>query len=279
MVRLVRDPLVHFLLIGAGLFALLTWLSDDSNPQEIRVTEETVRAALLARLPANNARPSDAELEAMIDSLIRDEVYYREALALGLDVDDDQVRTRLIEKMRYLSEDLADPQPADEDELRSFFDAAPLRFAIPEAVTFDHVYFSPSQRGDDVEAQAAAALQQLRQGADPTTLGDSTPLGARFTDAATERLTVLFGDAMTEAVFDLPVDVWSGPFESDFGLHLVRVGNRREARRRSYEEARADVLEAFAQARREQRNEAAWQSMRERYEIIVEWPEELEETN
>lgn len=279
MGKLVRDPLIHFLLIGAGLFAALTWLSDDSNPQEILVTEDAVRAALRTRLPSQSARPSAPELDAIVDSLIRDEVYYREALALGLDVDDDQVRTRLIEKMRYLSEDIADPEPRDEAQLREFFDAAPQRFAIPEAVTFDQVYFSPSQRGDAVETQALAALQQLRQGADPAAVGDSTPLGSRFTDAAAERLSVLFGETMTASVFDLPVDVWSGPFESDFGLHLVRVVSRRAARQPTYDEARAAVLEAFAQDARAQRNEEAWQRMRGRYDVIVEWPDELEVEN
>lgn len=279
MEKLVRDPLVHFLLIGAVLFAVLSWVSDESDPQEIVVSDDLISAALRSRLPSQSARPSQAELDAIVDALIRDEVYYREALALGLDVDDDQVRTRLIEKMRYLSEDTADPEPQDEAELQNFFAAAPERFALPEAVTFDQVYFSPSQRGDAVQAQAREALQQLRDGADPAGLGDSTPLGARFTDAGAERLRVLFGEAMTESVFDLPIGEWSGPFESDFGLHLVRVAGRRAARQLTYEEARPAVLEAFAQDRRAQRNEAAWQAMRERYDVVVEWPDELEVAN
>jgi len=279
MVKIVRDPLVHFLLIGAALFAVLSWLGEEPNPQEIRVTEEALQAALRTRLPSASAQPSRAELDAIVDSLIRDEVYYREALALGLDVDDDQVRTRLIEKMRYLSEDTADPQPGDEQELREFYAAAPERFAIPAAVSFDQVFFSPSQRGAEVRDQALAALQQLTIGGDPAEFGDSTPLGERFSDASADRLSVLFGPAMTESVFALPLDVWSGPFESDFGLHLVRVTDRRAARQPNFDEARSAVLDAYAQDKRAQLNEAQWQAMRERYDVVVDWPDELEVTN
>jgi hypothetical protein len=279
MQKLISDPLVHFLFIGACLFAVLAWFSDESDPQEIRVSAEAIRAAMLTRLPVQAGGASRADLDALVDSLIRDEVYYREALALGLDVDDDQVRTRLIEKMRYLSEDIADPEPADEAELRDFFDADPTRFALPESVSFDHVFFSPSQRGAEVRAQADSALALLRDGAQAATVGDSSPLGARFERAAAPRLNILFGETMTAAVFAAPVDEWSGPFESDFGLHLVRVTDHSPARQRTFAEARDAVLAAFASDRRERRNEAAWQAMRSRYEVIVDWPEELGAAN
>lgn len=274
MRKLIADPLIHFLLIGAALFAALSWFSDDSDPREIRLTAEQVRTAVRNQLPQGQGAPGRSELEAMIEPLIRDEVFYREALALGLDTDDDQVRTRLIEKMRYVSEDLADPEPAQTAQLRELFDAAPERFAVPEAVTFEHVYFSPSQRGDAVAQDAAAALAALRAGAPAS--GDSTPLGDTFADATRDRLQILFGDAMTAAVFELPAEVWSGPFESDFGLHLVRVIEHRAARQPSFAQVEAQVREAFAADRREQRNAEAWAQMREHYEIVIEWPNEFD---
>jgi len=181
--------------------------------------------------------------------------------------------------MRYLSEDMADPEPADEAQLRAFFDADPGRFAIAEAVTFDHVYFSPSQRGERVTAEAAGALEQLRAGGDPAALGDSTPLGAQFTQAEAERLRVLFGESMTAGIFAAQDDVWSGPFESDFGFHLVRVSERRPPGQPTFEQAHTAVLDAFAADRRAQRNEAAWQAMRARYDVVVEWPDEIEANN
>ncbi|MGD8324349.1 MAG: peptidylprolyl isomerase [Gammaproteobacteria bacterium] len=279
MRKLPGDPLVHFLLIGAVLFAVLTWRSSESDPQQVRLSEDQIRAVLRSQILPGGRTPTRAELQALIEPVIRDEIYYREALALGLDADDDQVRTRLIEKMRYVSEDLADPEPADEARLRELFEAAPARFALPEAVTFDHLYFSPGQRGEAITADAAAALAALRRGADPASFGDSTPLGDAFSLATRDRLNILFGTEMATALFAAETGVWAGPFESDFGLHLARVTERRAARQPDYAEVREQVREAFAADQRAQRNAEAWAAMRERYEVVIEWPEELESAN
>lgn len=275
MLRLPGDPLIHFLAIGAGLFIVLSWLSDDTDPRQITVSAEQVRAVLQTTLVGDQSTRTRSELEALVQPLIRDEVLYREALALGLDVEDDQVRTRLIEKMRYVSEDLADPEPADESQLREFFAADPARFVVPEAVTFEHVYFSPRQRGDAIAQDAEAALAALRDGRDAMASGDSTPLGEQFEQATRDRLSILFGDAMTDALFAAEPGEWLGPLESDFGLHLVRVVERSSARNREFDEVADEVREAWAADRREQQNAETWARLRERYIVDVEWPEEL----
>src|SRR5690606_6888715 len=161
--------------------------------------------------------PTRDELEALLEPTIRDEVYYREALALGLDVDDDEVRRRLIEKMQYLTQDLADPEPPSEDELRAFFAEDPDRFALPAAVTFEQVFFSPRMRGEALEQDIEDARRALEQGADPLEAGDRTPLQLRFDAADRERIGVLFGEAMTDALFSLEPGGWAGPYPSDFG--------------------------------------------------------------
>jgi hypothetical protein len=274
MRKLIRDPLIHFLAIGAALFVFFYWRNDGTDPERIRISADQVRRLTQqARLARGGDELSDAELEAVVEPAVRDEVYYREALALGLDVDDDQVRARLIEKMRYLTEDLADPEPAAEAELEAFFAAAPERFAVPAAVSFEQVYFSPQQRGAALEADVAAALAALPDGADPAAFGDRTPLGVRFEEASADRLEVLFGADMTTALFAAEPGRWIGPFTSDFGRHLVRVSGRRAARQPSFAEVRDEVLAAFAEDRRRQRNEAAYRGIRDRYEIVVDWPD------
>lgn len=275
MLRLPGDPLIHFLVIGAGLFLALSWLSDDTDPRQITVPAELVRAALQTLPAGGQSARTRSELEALVQPLIRDEVLYREALALGLDVEDDQVRTRLIEKMRYISEDLADPEPADESQLREFFAADPARFVAPEAVTFEHVYFSPRQRGDAIAEDAAAALAALRDGRDAMASGDATPLGEQFEQATRDRLSILFGNVLTDALFSAEPGEWLGPLESDFGLHLVRVVERSAARTREFDEIADEVRAAWAADRRERQNAETWARLRERYVVEVEWPEEL----
>ncbi|HEY7673519.1 MAG TPA: peptidylprolyl isomerase [Gammaproteobacteria bacterium] len=269
-----RDPLVHFLLIGAALFAFLAWRSSDrGDPQRIVISAERVRAASEAARLVQGREPTQAELEQLVEPLIREEVYYREALALGLDVDDDEVRRRLADKMAYVTQDLADPEPASESELEEFFANAPERFQIPALVTFEQVFFSPSQRGEALAGDVATGLERLRNGAAPADVGDRTPLPDRFDDAARERIEVLFGPTLTDAVFTLAPGAWTGPFESGFGLHVVRVLDRSEPRQPTFAEVRAQAADVFAADRRNAANAAAFEAMRARYDIVVEWPE------
>ena len=269
-----RDPLVHFLLVGAALFAFFMWRGEagSDDPQRIVITGQQIRELREAAAVLQGREPTRAELEALLEPAIREEVYYREALALGLDVNDDEVRRRLFEKMQYLTEDIADPEPASEEELREFFAIAPERFTIPALVTFDQVFLSPGERGESLDADVAAALEALRDGAAPTELGDRTPLQDRFVDAARDRVEVLFGADLTAAAFALPPGDWSGPYRSDFGVHLIRVISRSDAREPEFDEVRAQAAEMFAADRRQRANAAAYAEMRERYDVVVEWP-------
>lgn len=272
-----RDPLVHFLAIGALLFAFFLWRGDTEAPERIEITSEQVEQVRRAAEVLEGRPLTAAELEALVEPMIREEIYYREALALGLDVNDDEVRRRLVEKMQYLTEDLADPEPASIEELREFYAAEPERFLIPERVTFDQVFFSPSQRGESLDDDVAAALTALQGGADPAGQGDRTPLESRFVDAARERVAILFGPALTDAVFSAEPGPWMGPYESDFGLHLIRLVERTPARQPPFEEIEEQVREVFAAERRRAANAAAYQEMRGRYDIAVEWPRDLAE--
>jgi peptidyl-prolyl cis-trans isomerase C len=279
MIRFLKDPLVHFLLIGAALFAIAAWRGETirTGRERIVVSAEQfaqVRdaAALLQGHPL-----TDQEVEALLEPSIRDEVLYREALALGLDEDDDEVRRRLIEKMNYLTQDLADPEPSSPNELREFYDASPERFAIPELVTFDQVFFSPSERGDALQASSEAGIAELRAGRSPEEVGDRTPLRATYENAPREQVAVLFGDALADALFTMaPGGDWTGPFRSDFGLHAVRLRGRTERRAPPFDEIPEQVATEFAADRRRARNDAEYQRMRGNYEIVIERPAESE---
>jgi hypothetical protein len=281
MPRLLKDPLIHFLLVGACLFAVLAWRDGASRGDErerIVISAEQIDQLRRSTAVVRGAQPTGPELERLVEPLIRDEVLYREALALGLDVDDDSVRTRMIEKMRYLTEDLADPEPASEAELEAFFEASPELFRIPAKVTFEQVYLSPRERGESVEQDAATALARLEAGADPAGFGDRTPLQNRYAEAPREQIEVLFGSALADAVFSVPPGSWTGPYRSDFGWHLVRLVSRSEARQPSFAESRDVAREVFAAERRRRANAARYAEIRARYDVVVEWPEGAERT-
>src|SRR6185369_7662090 len=224
MLRLLKDPLVHFLLIGAALFGASAWRGEviRAGRERITITAEQVAKARDTAALAQGRELSPEELNDLVESLVREEVLYREALTLGLDKNDDEVRRRLVEKMNYLTQDLADPGSSP-DESRAFYAASPELFTVPPLVSFDQVFFSPSERGDKLEADAAAGLAALRAGKSPDQVGDHTPLRAAYDAAPRDQVRVLFGDAMAEALFTAPPGDWAGPYRSDFGLHLVRL--------------------------------------------------------
>jgi hypothetical protein len=274
MIKILKDPLVHFLVIGAILFALSAWRGETIRAGRERIVIGADQVAQVRDAGALlKGRPlTDEEVAALIEPTVRDEVLYREALALGLDENDDEVRRRLIEKMSYLTQDLADPAPSSEAELRKLYDAAPARFEIPELVTFDQVYFNPNERGGDARAAADAGLAELRAGRAPADVGDHTPLRAAYENAPREQVTVLFGEALADAVFTMPPGGWTGPYQSDFGLHLVRLRGRTERRLPPFEEIREQVASELAADRRRERNEAEYRRMRDHYEVVVERP-------
>ena len=274
MRKLVKDPLVHFLLIGVALFAVSAWRGDSvsSGREEIVVTAEQVAQARAAAAVLQGREPTEDEMEALVEPMVRDEVLYREALALGLDENDDEVRRRLIEKMSYLTQDLADPEPSSEQALREFYAENPDTFTIPALVSFDQVFFSPGTRGDRLEADAAAGLAALRTGRAPTEVGDRTPLRESYDDAPREQVAVLFGDELAAALFGAAPGEWEGPFRSDFGLHVVRPKSRSDARLPPFDEIAARVAEEYGAQRRRDANERAYRAMREQYDVIIEQP-------
>jgi peptidyl-prolyl cis-trans isomerase C len=276
--KLLKDPLVHFLLIGIALFAVSAWRGEAirGGRERIVVSAEQVAKVRATAALAQGREPTPAELSDLIESTVREEVLYREALALGLDRDDDEVRRRLVEKMSYLTQDLADPAPSSEAELKGFYAASPELFTVPPLVSFDQVFFSPKDRGERLEADAAAGLAALKAGKPPAEVGDHTPLRASYDDAPREQIRVLFGDDMAAALFSQPPGDWAGPFRSDFGLHLVRLRGRSEARLPPYEEIADGVAEEFGAKRRREANEAAYRKLRAKYDVVIETPEASE---
>lgn len=274
MAKILKDPLLHFLAIGAALFAIAAWRGDTvtTGGERIVVTAAQVEQARAAAAVLQGREPTAEELAALIEPTVRDEVFYRQALALALDENDDEVRRRLIEKMSYLTQDLADPAPSSPEHLRAFYTEQPQLFTIPALVTFDQVFFSPGARGAALDADAAAGLTALQGGRAPAEVGDRTPLRESYDGAPREQVAVLFGEDIAAALFDAPPGDWTGPFRSDFGLHVVRLRSRSDERLPPYEEIEARVAEEFGAQRRREANERAYQEMRALYEVVIELP-------
>jgi parvulin-like peptidyl-prolyl isomerase len=273
MKKLGREPLLHFLLLGALIFALNGWRAKQ-RPADAAAPRIEVTAAVIERLRAASERqfgkaPDVEELRGQVLAHIREEVFCREALALGLDRDDTIVRRRLAQKMEFLTGDIAAGAQPSDAIVREFFEKNAARYAKASRVSFRHVYFSKEKRAADVEAAATEALAALTNGASEETMGDPFLHGFEFSRRAPDDIIAAFGREFGEKLPALPTGEWSGPVESSYGLHLVRIETREEPRAVKLEEVRETVLRDFHEEQRRIANSEIFEKLRDRYQITV----------
>ncbi|MEJ2231599.1 MAG: peptidylprolyl isomerase [Nitrospirales bacterium] len=279
-----REPLVHFLLLGAGLFVLAGLLANSEGDGNNRIV---VSPGRIEHLVTGFSRtwqrpPTHQELEGLIEDYIKEEVWYREAQAMGLDQDDTVIRRRLRQKMEFLSEDFVATSAPTDAELTAYLDQHSEQFRIGSKISFTHVYLSPDRRGDDVDQDAERLKVDLLINPTPTVdeaIGDPFPLSHEFELLSESQVTNLFGKNFADHVFTLEPHTWSGPIESGYGIHLVFVRERVEGRIPTLEEVRAVVQREWESTTRREAKKSLYQELRDQYTVTVEYPEELRQGN
>jgi len=271
-----REPLLHFLILGAILFGFFQWRGDrgdEGRAVRIVVSQGTVESLARKWQRLWQRPPSEDELAGLIEDYIREEVFYREALAMGLDRDDTIVRRRMRQKMEIFFDDLAALEEPSNDQLAAFLTANPDRFRIPDRFTFQHIYLNPDKQEGDVEKAAGdllAALNRSSNSLQPGNLGDPFMLGNRFVDATGDQINRLFGDGFAAPLMDMEEGSWHGPVYSGFGGHLLLLEERVSGRMPELDEVRDAVKREWIAARRREINEATYRRLRQRYTVVVE---------
>ena len=275
--RWLREPLLQFLLIGLALFVVYDLRNQQAAPRErsdrIELTADDLLQVGFAWVAQGRPAPSPDEMRILADARVREEILYREALALGLDKDDVIVRHRLAQKMEFLFEDVAKLREPTTDELKTWFDRNAQRFALPERVTFRHLYFSPDRRGDRTREDAARAFTQISgtsmDSPDALALGDPFMFQDYYGDRAPDDVAKTFGPGFAQAVFEMPPGRWAGPVESGYGSHLVWVDSVTPARVPSFEEVESEVKTAWIEEQRAEIREKTFDVMRARYVVAL----------
>ncbi len=276
--RILSEPLHHFLLLGVAIFALYAWLGGaDAGAPDRRIVVSAAEAAQLAEFFSKrwSRLPTPQELRGLVDARVREEVLYREALALGLDRDDTIVRRRLAQKMEFLIEDLGGRTEPGEEELRVFLAEHPDRFSERARLTLSHVYVNSDRRGEAAERDAERILATLREaspGGDPGAHGDASPLARVYKDVDRDEIAGIFGAVFADRVTELPPGAWHGPVQSSYGLHLVFVHARSEPRLPELAEVEQKVRDEWRAARRREVNEVVFAKLLEGYEVVIEEP-------
>lgn len=271
LARIAREPLTHFLAIGLSLLLLAQWRAG-SETDRYRIV---VDAAAERRLEATyqqqyGAAPSSEQLQFLIDSYVRQEILYREGLALGLDRDDEIVRRRVAQKYEFLQQDASIVREPSDAEVESFYQSNRERYAVPQRVSFSHVYFSPESGDAAARARASDALGALESGQATRAPDRGDRFADRYDFASVDPSAVrrLFGDsAFADDLFRAPVHRWSGPYRSGFGWHLVYVDERFGARIRPLDEVRERVRADAMAAVRLKKSTQAFDEVARKYTI------------
>lgn len=265
MKRLAREPLVHFLVIGALLFAGLQAVRATERPT-VRISEQELNQLVAYWQMQSGRAPTKAELADILQDRIDEELLAREAQRLGLDKDDMIVRRRLAQKMAFASEDVgAVPEPTDA-QLHAYYDGHKDAYATPAHIALRQVFFS-ADRGPQAQAAAAEAMAQARRGGTPT--GDPFLLPLTYADVSPADLVRDYGAAFAKAAQEAPLGTWIGPVPSPYGLHLVRVEARQGADVAAFDSVRSDVRDAWIAERRAANNAAFLKTLRQRYRVVV----------
>jgi parvulin-like peptidyl-prolyl isomerase len=270
--RLVREPLVHFLLLAALIFAghgLVT----RGGPGEDDIVVTGAKIEQLSGLFAKTWQrpPTEAELKGLIDDYVKEEIYVREAMRLGLDEDDTVIRRRLRLKMEFIGDAEAEAKPPTDAELAAYLDKHAEQFRTPPRIAFEQIYINAEQRGADARSAAEAILLSLKENealaanaGDPTLLPPALPL----TDQ--QGIAQVFGEEFAGAVMALKPGEWHGPVSSALGLHLVKVTERSEGSMPPLADIRTAVEREWANERRQTVAQQKLDDLLKRYTVRIE---------
>jgi len=269
-----REPLIHFLLIGGLLFLAYGLQNEDLIENDRIVISNAEIDRLISLWQKRRQRlPTQDELQRLIEQQIREEVMYREALAMGLDQNDSIVRRRLAQKVEFISADLATLAEPTETELANYLETNSKKFEQPANIDFVQVYISHDKHGDNAQVYANNLLNELRQ-VDSTldfrTLGDSLMLGQRHEQLTEYGVSRLFGKGFASELFTLPADIWQGPIASGFGLHLIRIDKKSESQLPELATVREQVRTEWMAQQRRDMDKMFYQGLRQHYEVVIE---------
>lgn len=268
-----REPLVHFLAIGALLFlAFDRWGVGSAGASRILITPGQVDAIVANFQRTWQRPPTEDEVRNLVADQVREEIATREAMALGLDKDDTVIRRRLRQKFEFAAEDVIDGTPPTEADLQQWLQQHADAYRQDPSFAFTQVYLSPEQRAGRLEADAAALLAQLNTAGPqaPESVGDRLMVPREVPLTPLADIARQFGEDFAQGLAALPTGTWAGPVRSGFGMHLVFVHQRTPGRLPALDEVLPLVSRDFAADRRTRQLDALYERLLRTYTVVVE---------
>ena len=275
--RILHDPLLHFLLLGAAIFAIYGFATRHrtDKPGEIVVAQGTIENLVTGFTRAWQRPPTQEELQGLIRDYIRDEAAYREALAMGLDRDDMIVRRRLRQKLEFLSDDLASRTEPTDDQLQVFLRAHPELFQREPLFSFNQVYLNPQIHGANLRREESRLLNLLQKGRpDLGVQGDPFLLPQSFQDVSLADVKKTFGEQFASTLSASPIGHWQGPVTSSYGEHLIFLSEREESHMPALADIHDQVRREWFDAKRVEATNQFYEALLRHYTVRIEPPEE-----
>jgi len=277
MIRWLKEPFFHFLLIGVGLFLLhgVTTAPSKKEEKNIEITTADVDRIVLLWEKRRKRPPTQKELDELIDKRIHEEVLYREALAMGLDKDDPIIRQLLAQKVEYISNDFITINTPEDNVLQNYLNVHSSKYKLPGKISFKQIYFKPVKHDASIKREAKQLLRELNQENNDlniSTLGDNFLYGTNFVNRREYEIKRLFGKVFTKEIFKLEKGKWMGPLESDCGLHIVYIDNKSVSRVAPLERVRESVLQNWISDERKKAKHAYIENLTKQYVIKISKP-------
>lgn len=268
--RLLHEPLLHFLLIGIALFVVHGMVAPPNRADTIIINEKIVAELAREHEVRWTRKPNDQELAGLVEAYVRDEILYREGLALGLDRDDAVIKRRVRQKFEVIAEEESAREAPSDADLTAYMTKNAGRLMLPAKVSFEQIFFANVETPADVERAVAAARVAVTRGVDPSKLGQMSMLPNRVENTAQDLVARDFGAEFARQIETAPVGQWRGPIVSSFGVHLVRVAARTSAAPPELNAIRQIVAREWESERRANSRSDSYQKLRERYTIVIE---------
>lgn len=272
--KILREPLVHFVLIGAVVFGLYALVGERLEKPQDRIVLTEGRVQQLAQVFAKTWQrpPSSEELHGLVDAYVKEEVYYREALKLGLDRDDTLIRRRMQQKMEFVTEPSDELLRADDAALQAYLHSHKAEFRVEPRFAFEQVFLNPEKTGAAASVRAEQMLTVLkaseRDGVPPD-VGDPTLLPAEMPLSPLSGIARNFGEPFAAKLTDLPEKEWAGPIKSPYGLHLVRVTERIDSYDPQLTKVRGAVAQKWRTEKRDEFQKQSYDQFLAEYEVVL----------
>jgi hypothetical protein len=279
LMKLLHEPLLHFLLLGAVIFVAFSFLARHTTdtPGEIVVTQGTLEHLVTGFTRTWQRPPTEEERQGLVRDYIREEAAYREALAMGLDRDDTIVRRRLRQKLEFLFDDLASHAEPSEADLDIFLRAHPGLFQTELRFSFRQIYLNPQLHGANLQREESRMLAELRSAGGPThlsSLGDPFLLAHSFDNVSLTEVKQTFGEQFASGLAALSPGQWQGPVNSGYGAHVVFLSQRSEGYLPALADVHDQVRREWLNAKRTETTDKFYQALLRRYTVKITMPEE-----